>query len=113
MSDLGDGLKAFIERKISATFLMAQNEAGQMQAHLQRYAPWQDRTTNARTGLSAFPVWSPGSQGVSARVVVDLGHSMDYGVFLELAHEKTYAIVHPTADIFGPKIQRQAREIWS
>lgn len=110
MAELGAGLHDVIERRIAATFLLAQNQAGQIEAHMKQHAPWQDRTGNARNGLTAVATMT--RQGSTTRITIDMGHSVDYGVFLEKANAGRYAIVDPTADAFGPEIQRQVKRIW-
>ena len=52
--------------------------------------PWTDRTNRARLGLT-------GSSGMEPKgLKIVLAHTVDYGVWLELAHEKRFAIVEPT-----------------
>lgn len=36
--------------------------------------------------------------------IISLSYGVDYGVYLELAHEKKYAITKPTVDAKGPEI---------
>ena len=55
-----------------------------------RNRPWTDRTSRARQGLTG----SSGMDGTKCDIV--LAHTVDYGVWLELAHEKRFAIVEPT-----------------
>jgi len=63
-------------------------------------APWTDRTTNARNGLFAraerdAPVY---------RIII--GHSVPYGVWLEVRWSGRYAILRPTVDHEGPELMR-------
>lgn len=62
-------------------------------------APWSDQTTNARNGLSARYAGSDG--GVHTMV---LFHSVDYGIWLEVANEGKYAIINPALEEVGPRV---------
>ncbi len=51
-------------------------------------AKWVDRTSNARQGIKGDAYW------ISDTVITcALSHSVDYGIWLELANEKKYAIL--------------------
>lgn len=62
--------------------------------------PWVDRTNMARTSLSAKP-----SQTLIG-FVIKLSHGVEYGVYLELAHEQKYAVIKPTIRAEAPRIMR-------
>lgn len=67
-------------------------------AYARQNAPWVDRTTNARNGLFARaerdrPVY---------RIIV--GHSVPYGVWLEVRWNGKYQILRPTVDHQGPEV---------
>lgn len=70
-------------------------------------APWQDRTTNARNGLFAraerdAPVY---------RIII--GHSVPYGVWLEVRWSGRYQILRPTVDHEGPELMRTVSTMYS
>ena len=44
------------------------------------------------------------SQPSPTIVRITLAHGVDYGIWLELAHEKNYAIIAPTVREEGPRI---------
>ena len=71
-------------------------------------APWTDRTGNARQSLHAFTQ-------VLARdtVALYLAHGVNYGVFLELAHQGRYAIIMPTLEAHYTAISQMLQEIFS
>lgn len=74
---------------------------GPAERHMKHNAPWKDRTTNARNGLFAI------AQKVSRTVFnIVLGHSVDYGVYLEEGTEnmRAYPIIRPTIALYGPKV---------
>lgn len=68
----------------------------------QANAPWSDITGAARQGLVAdvYNDW-----GV---IVIELAHSVDYGIWLELIQEGRFAIIMPTLEALGPDIIRRA-----
>jgi len=80
--------------------LYADSAAKKMEAEAKRNAPWTDRTTNARQSLAGGAGWD----GTKLKVILSGG--MDYSVYLELAHEKKYAILKPTLDKNAPAILR-------
>jgi hypothetical protein len=85
---------------------VAEARAAEMEQWAKANAPWQDRTGNARAGLSAVPKDSP---GVVAEVIIS--HGVDYGVWLEIANGGRYAIVAKTIDTFGPLMMRDMQRI--
>lgn len=72
----------------------AQELARQMRDYARENAPWQDRTTNARTGLDTA-VESSGF-----RQEIYLFHSVEYGIWLEVRWDGRYAIIIPTLEHF-------------
>lgn len=65
-------------------------------------APWDDRTGAARNGLSA-EVYEEGGD-----VVLELAHTVDYGIWLETIQDGAFAIIMPTLEALGPEILREA-----
>lgn len=96
----------WVDRKIVASLALANNWAARMEAYAKTHAPWQDRTGAARAGL-AGRVETDGED-----IVIYLKHSVDYGVYLELAHERKYAILEPTTKKFARNILRTFRNLW-
>lgn len=78
---------------------------GPIERHMKHNAPWTDRTTNARNGLFAVAQKSGRTIAGSTFAIV-LGHSVDYGVYLEEGTENMRArpIVMPTIQIYAPKV---------
>lgn len=68
-------------------------------------APWTDRTSNARNGLTA----RAGKNGNTHFVI--LAHQVPYGLFLEIKHSGANAIIMPTIDQFGPKVMHTLQKI--
>lgn len=85
------------KRFIAATLKMHSRRA---QAYAKRGAPWQDRTGNARGGLSAH--YEDG--GDVQRIVV--AHTVSYGIWLEVRWSGRYAIIVPTVANEGPEVMK-------
>lgn len=65
-------------------------------------APWSDRTGAARAGLYA-DVYNDGGE-----VVLELGHTVDYGQWLELIQDGQYAIILPTLEKMADSVLQAA-----
>ena len=65
-------------------------------------APWADRTGAARSGLYT-DVYEEGGE-----VVLELGHSVDYGQWLELIQDGQYAIILPTLEKMAASVMQSA-----
>ena len=86
--------------KLGAVLLMyAATKASEIQFKMKMNRPWTDRTTLAKTMLNAKV-----SQPDKNTIRITLSHGVDYGIWLELAHEKNYAIIAPTIQEEGPRI---------
>lgn len=86
--------------KIGAAVLMlASTEASRLESYMKLNRPWTDRTSMAKMTLKAFV-----SQPSSDKIRITLSHGVDYGIWLELAHEKNWAIVIPTINQEGPEV---------
>lgn len=72
--------------------LWAFSEAGalKMQTYAQNNAPWTDRSGSARQRLKGSVSKD------SDTYILQIAHGVDYGVWLELAHEKRFAILPET-----------------
>lgn len=74
--------------------------AEDMETFAKQSAPWTDRTTDARQGLSGEPFAENGIVGAS------IVHTVPYGIWLENRFERRYAIVGPTQAVFAPLAAR-------
>lgn len=63
-----------------------------------RDAPWEDRTGKARAGLDV-DVDVDGDQ-----VVIQLYHSVDYGLWLEVIQSGRFATIMPTLETWGQAV---------
>lgn len=86
--------------KIGASILMyASSKAAELEAKMKQGRPWTDRTNMAKDTLNAKV-----SQPSGNVIRITLAHGVEYGIWLELAHEKNYAIVGPTVEQEGPRM---------
>lgn len=78
------------------------------ETYAKTYAPWTDRTGNARQSLHSFV------EEVS-RDVVDLyiSHGMEYGIQLETRFAGRYAILWPTVQKHLPEIKGMLERVFS
>ena len=95
--------------KLGAVILMySATKAAELQSKMKLNRPWTDRTGMAKAMLSA-KVSQP-SQNI---VRITLAHGVSYGIWLELAHEKNYAIIAPTIREEGPRIVEDLGDLMS
>ncbi|SFU40378.1 hypothetical protein [Alicyclobacillus macrosporangiidus] len=99
-------LDRWVERKRAASLALAKYWAMQLEGEMKQNRPWQDRTGNARAGLKGSAELN--NEGIAIR----LAHSVDYGVFLELAHDGRYAILRPTRNARAQDVRRSFQELW-
>lgn len=97
-SGLLNGLSEFSTKADAAMWMYVQTGATKMQNYTKKNRPWTDRTGAARQRLTGTPMTIPSGYRIR------LAHGVDYGVYLELAHEKKYAIINPTIQSEGPEI---------
>lgn len=88
----------------AATTVMGVMEKGadDIREYAQNNAPWTDRTGAARDGLST-DVFEEGGF-----IVIELYHTVEYGVWLELIQDGAYAIIMPTLEVMGPEVLGRA-----
>lgn len=90
MSKLEAGLNSFMGRSEAALRMYAETAALKLQNYMRDNAPWTDRTGHARQRLTGTVT------KVTNGYKITLAHGVDYGIWLELAHEKRFAIIQPT-----------------
>lgn len=105
-------LKANLDKmsaKLGAVVLMyASTKASELQAKMKVNRPWTDRTGMAKALLNAKV-----SQPSKNIVRITLAHGVDYGIWLELANGKNYAIIAPTVQSEGPRIVSDLNDLMS
>ena len=98
-STLNKGLDKMSMKLGAGVLMYSATKASELQDKMKLNRPWTDRTGMAKATLSAKV-----SQPSKEIVRITLAHGVQYGIWLELAHEKNYAIIAPTVREEGPRI---------
>lgn len=94
-SALEKGLSKLESRADIAFRMYAEQSALKLQNFARENRKWTDRTGHARQRLTA------NAGKISNGYRLTLGHGVDYGIWLELAHEKRFAIIAKTIEYVG------------
>ena len=82
--------------KAEAAFrILTENGAQKMEMYAKENRPWKDRTGSARQRLKGS--WKKIRDGYR----IAIAHGVTYGVWLEFAHERKYAILWQTVEKVG------------
>lgn len=95
ISDMAEKLESLGARADAAVRVFAEQGATKLRAGAQRGARWTDRSGSARQRLNAYV------SAMSNGYRITLAHGVEYGIWLELAHEKKYAIIPETINKVG------------
>ena len=98
-SDFESKMKGLNDRVDAAVAMVAKTDAGELRAYMQANRPWTDRTGEAKRQLNAVV-----SKPSAHEVRITLSHGVYYGIWLELAHGKKYAILQPTLNTKGKEV---------
>ena len=88
--DTKDVLKKFEQMQAktrAALQIIADTAVKSMEQYAKTNAKWTDRTGNARQRLKGSTRWEQDA------LIAAISHNVDYGMWLELCHEKKYAIL--------------------
>ena len=96
--NLHEGLNSFEERALMAMSMYCETAAQDLARYMKEHRVWTDRTSQARQRLTAYVE----KTDTGFRIV--LAHGVDYGIWLELANEKRFAILEPTVRLQGPAV---------
>jgi hypothetical protein len=97
-SKLEKGMIMFEDKAMLAIEGYAETVALKLENVMRREAPWTNRTGMARKTLKGERLY------INTGVRIALSYGVWYGVYLEFAHEKRFAIVFPTILKEGPKV---------
>lgn len=105
---IGAEIRSRKERVRSGLVELAGSHAARAEGEMKARAPWNDRSGAARAGLFG-QVTSSGGDAIE----IVLGHTVNYGVFLELGTSKMAArpIILPVANETAPKLAADASEL--
>lgn len=95
-TQLLEGLNSMAKKQV-ALRTYVETVAKDFESYAKENRPWTDRTSRARQGLTGYVE----STAIGYRIYI--AHTVDYGIWLEMAHEKKYAILEPTVRLKGPK----------
>lgn len=79
--------------------------AAYTQGYLRATAKWTDRTGAARSGLFAIPL----SYGNTYEIF--MAYSVNYGIWLEVANNRKYAVITPAVRIIGNMLMRDLENL--
>ena len=99
ISDCLNRLTEINQKVIQGTRLYAETAGAKLEAYAKANAPWKDITGISRQTISH----SVESAGANQRIILHGGVSAHFP-FLELAHEKRWAIINPTMIKMAPGI---------
>ena len=85
-----NGLIGAPDKVDDAIRMYAETGALKLQNYAKEHRPWTDRTGAARQRLKGDVLT------VATGYKLRLAHGVDYGIWLELAHEKRFAIIQDT-----------------
>lgn len=107
-SSLSKNLQVMSTKVGAAVLMLASTEASRLESYMKLNRPWTDRTGMAKMTLKTFV-----SQPSNNKIRITLSHGVDYGIWLELAHEKNYAIIGPTINQEGPEVIKHFQDLMS
>jgi hypothetical protein len=100
-------LMALADRQKAALLALSEQYAARMEAYAKANKRWQDRTGNARQGLFGYSIMRDQS------LITRVAHTVDYGVYLELANQGRFAILLPTVRRFVADYLEDAKRVMS
>ncbi len=108
--DLARAVEQYGEKVLVAVAAVAGRIATIMQNSAKRNAPWTDRTGNARSGLFGTVETDLSRQ----MVIIYLSHgaTINYGVWLELAHSGKFGVVMREIERHLPELKEMLDEIF-
>lgn len=91
-TNLQANMNTFASKFDAAVRILCENGSQKMEQYAKENRPWTDRTGSARQRLKGS--WEKVREGY----MVKISHGVNYGVWLEFAHERKYAILLPTIE---------------
>lgn len=104
-SNLQQGLLELSPLVSTAVRMYAETVSKSFESYAKENRPWTDRTSRARQGLTGYV------QETEKGYRVIIAHTVDYGIWLEMAKEKKYAILEPTVRLKGPEALNGMRHL--
>ncbi len=91
MDELSSNLDDLKDRISAGVYMICQSEAVRLEASMKSHRPWTDRTGAAKARLMGQAI-----KESDTLFTIALSHGVTYGIWLELANNKNYAIIMPT-----------------
>lgn len=107
LEQMADNMERVGKRVENARRKAAERLSMEMQAYARLHAPWKDRTGNARAGLKTVVIHNEQTQ----RSTVYLGHSVPYGIWLEVRFGGRNSIIIPTIFRFRTRTGAAVKEM--
>lgn len=85
--------------------MYAQEGAKKFENYAKLNRPWRDRTGHARQRLVGWVETLP------TKTKIYIGHGVNYGIWLELAHERRFAILKRTVDAMSKEVLDGYKEL--
>jgi hypothetical protein len=108
-SELAKAIEKYGDRVMVAVKAIADYIATQAQNDMRANAPWSDRTGNARSGL--FSVAEMAAKDVVI-IYFSHGHTVWYGIYLEVAHGGRWGIIAPTMERIYPQLRGMLSQLF-
>lgn len=96
-------VRTFDNRLRAAVAAVTDRRAAETQVWLRRNAPWTDRTGVARQGLFAIA-----NHGKTFEEIF-MAYSVTYGIWLEVANDRRFAIISPAIRIHGEALMKDMK----
>lgn len=106
-SSLGKTLNDSQQKNMTALRMYADTKAPELESYMKTNRKWTDRTGMAKATLRATV-----SKVDDTTIRITLSYGVDYGIWLELANEKNYAIIEPTIRLNSSKIVEDLQYIF-
>lgn len=90
-SEVREGLDSLQEKVNAGLQMYGETVAKDFESYAKAHRPWTDRTGEARRRLSGYV-----EKFKDGGIRICLAHGVEYGIWLEIGHEKRYAILVPT-----------------
>lgn len=98
--------RAFTSKEYGGLLMLMQTAATKMESWAKENAPWTDRTGQARQRLTGQAYWENPNIVVAA-----IAHQVDYGIWLELAHQRKYAILEKALEEHRGEIEEAVKTL--
>lgn len=107
-SELYERVDKLMPKINKAVGMYMQTKSQEYEAYMKTHRKWTDRTGDAKKFLK-------GSYAMPSENVhrIELAHGVNYGIWLELAHYRKYAIVKPTIDAKGDEVISDLNNLFS